>query len=152
MITKIFSMGTMPEDKLRSLIKKYNEVLNEAKGEQESSGVYKAFAQTVLALRIDAATLIKCISAVKIKGIDHSLMLLQGFLNEYIADEYALRLTDNPKSFITVMIRLTDQNLSEAQPSRWVELLMYDHPSYNHRVEHARYHSTHRPNQQSEGE
>ncbi len=36
--------------------------------------------------------------------------------------------------------------------SAWVELLMYDHPSYNHRVEHARYYSTHHTNQQSEGE
>ncbi len=71
---------------------------------------------------------------------------------EVDADEYALRLTDNPESFITAMTKLTDQNLSEAQPSRWVELLMYDHPSYKRRVEHARYYSTHRPNQQSEGE
>jgi len=62
---------------------------------------------------------------------------------ETAADEYALRLTDDPKSFITTMTKLTDQNLSEAQPSRWVELLMYDHPSYTKRVEHARYYSTH---------
>jgi len=61
---------------------------------------------------------------------------------ETAADEYALRLTDDPKSFITTMTKLTDQNLSEAQPSRWVELLMYDHPSYTERVEHARYYST----------
>jgi STE24 endopeptidase len=63
---------------------------------------------------------------------------------ETAADEYALRLTDDPKSFITTMTKLTDQNLSEAQPSRWVELLMYDHPSYVKRVEHAHYYSTHR--------
>ncbi|MBA7711139.1 Protease HtpX [subsurface metagenome] len=61
---------------------------------------------------------------------------------ETAADEYALRLTDDPKSFITTMTKLTDQNLSEAQPSRWVELLMHDHPSYTKRVEHARYYST----------
>jgi len=61
---------------------------------------------------------------------------------EVAADEYALRLTDDPESFITTMTKLTDQNLSEAQPSRWVELLMCDHPSYTKRVEHARYYST----------
>jgi STE24 endopeptidase len=62
---------------------------------------------------------------------------------ETAADEYALRLTDNPESFITTMTKLTDQNLSEAQPGRWVELLMYDHPSYTRRVEHARYYAAH---------
>jgi len=62
---------------------------------------------------------------------------------EMAADEYALRLTDNPKSFIDAMTKLTDQNLAEAQPSRWVELLIYDHPSYHRRVEHARYYLIH---------
>ena len=61
---------------------------------------------------------------------------------EMAADKYALRLTNDPKSFITTITKLTDQNLSEAQPSRWVELLMCDHPSYTKRVEHARYYST----------
>lgn len=70
---------------------------------------------------------------------------------EVAADEYSLRLTDNPQSFIDAMSKLTDQNLSEAQPSRWVEILMDDHPSYNRRIEHALHYSTHRLNQQSEG-
>jgi len=69
---------------------------------------------------------------------------------EAAADDYALRLTDNPKSFINTMTKLADQNLSEAQPSRWVELLLYDHPCYTKRVEHARYYLTHSRNQQSE--
>ncbi len=60
------------------------------------------------------------------------------------ADDYALRLTNSPKSFTNTMTKLTDQNLSEAQPNRWVELLIYDHPCYNKRVEHARYYSTHK--------
>ncbi len=68
---------------------------------------------------------------------------------EVAADEYTLRLTDNPESFINTMTKLTNQNLTEAQPSRWVELLTYDHPSYNKRVEHARYYSTHKPNQRA---
>jgi len=70
---------------------------------------------------------------------------------EAAADEYALKLTDSPKSFINAMTRLTDQNLAVAQPNHWVELLTYDHPSYHKRVEHARYYSTHNLNQQSEG-
>ena len=57
---------------------------------------------------------------------------------EAAADEYALWLTDDPGSFIEAMTKLTDQNLAEAQPSRWVELLTCDHPSYSRRVELAR--------------
>ena len=70
---------------------------------------------------------------------------------EVAADEYAMRLTDDPKSFINAMTRLADQNLAEAQPNHWVELLTYDHPSYHKRVEHAHYYSTHNLNQQTEG-
>ncbi len=58
---------------------------------------------------------------------------------EVAADDYALRLTEDPKSFINTMTKLADQNLSEAQPSRWVELLTYDHPCYNKRIKHARH-------------
>ena len=36
------------------------------------------------------------------------------------------------------MTKLTDQNLSVADPSRWVELLFYDHPPYTKRVDLAR--------------
>jgi STE24 endopeptidase len=54
------------------------------------------------------------------------------------ADGYALELTDDPASFISAMTRLTDQNLAEAEPGRWVEFLLYDHPSYRSRVAHAR--------------
>ncbi len=63
---------------------------------------------------------------------------------ETVADDYALRLTANPAAFINAMTKLVDQNLSEARPSRWVELLLYDHPCYYKRVEQARYYATHR--------
>lgn len=53
---------------------------------------------------------------------------------ELRADGVALWLTDNPEAFVRVMTKLTDQNLTEAQPSRWVELLFYDHPPYTKRV------------------
>jgi STE24 endopeptidase len=74
------------------------------------------------------------------------LLLLQPALNWYsrrlegAADETALTLTDKPQAFITLMTKLTDQNLSEAQPSQWTKLLFYDHPTYNERIELANDH------------
>jgi len=56
---------------------------------------------------------------------------------EAAADSYALELTGDTRSFINAMTRLTDQNLGEAAPSRWVENLLYDHPSYASRVAYA---------------
>ena len=57
---------------------------------------------------------------------------------EASADETALELTANPRAFITAMTKLTDQNLTVAQPKRWEELLFYDHPPYTKRVNLAR--------------
>ncbi len=57
---------------------------------------------------------------------------------EKAADIAALQLSVNPGAFITAMTKLADQNLTEYQPSRWVELLFYDHPPYNKRVDLAR--------------
>lgn len=57
---------------------------------------------------------------------------------ESAADEYALTLTHNPGGFTTVMSKLANQNLSEAKPARWVELIFYDHPPYFRRVARAR--------------
>jgi len=56
---------------------------------------------------------------------------------EASADEAALQLTGNPQAFVTAMTKLTDQNLAVADPSRWVELLFYDHPPYTKRVDLA---------------
>ena len=55
------------------------------------------------------------------------------------ADGYALSLTDNPEAFIDAMTRLANQNLAVAYPAEWEELWFYDHPSYNRRVEQARF-------------
>ncbi len=54
------------------------------------------------------------------------------------ADGYALELTDDPASFVSAMARLTDQNLAEAKPNCWIEMLLHDHPSYHSRLVHAR--------------
>jgi STE24 endopeptidase len=56
---------------------------------------------------------------------------------ELAADESALELGNNPRAFVSLMTKLTDQNLSEAEPARWAKLLFYDHPSYNERVKLA---------------
>jgi STE24 endopeptidase len=53
------------------------------------------------------------------------------------ADRYSLTTTKNPDAFAAMLTRLTDQNLSESKPSRWAELLFYDHPPYYKRVELA---------------
>jgi len=70
-------------------------------------------------------------------------LMTSPFINAYSryvetsADKAALELTANPQAFITAMTKLTDQNMNVAEPSRWVELLFYDHPPYNKRVDLA---------------
>jgi len=56
---------------------------------------------------------------------------------ETAADGYSLRLTGDRDSFISMMTKIHDQNLAEAEPSRWVERLFYDHPSYKSRIAYA---------------
>jgi STE24 endopeptidase len=74
-------------------------------------------------------------------------LIVTPFINAYSryietsADEAALELTADPGAFITAMTKLTDQNLAVADPSRWVELLFYDHPPYTKRVGLARRHN-----------
>ena len=68
------------------------------------------------------------------------ILISQPLLNWYnrrielAADKSALELSNNPQAFVNLMAKLTDQNLSEAEPSRWAKLLFYDHPCYNERV------------------
>ena len=57
---------------------------------------------------------------------------------EEAADHYAVATTDNPEAFATMLTKLTDQNLTEPEPSRLAELMFYDHPPYYKRVELAR--------------
>ena len=71
------------------------------------------------------------------------ILVLQPALNWYnrrieiAADETALALSNNPQAFIGLMTKLTDQNLTEAEPGQWAKLLFYDHPTYNERVKLA---------------
>jgi STE24 endopeptidase len=66
-------------------------------------------------------------------------------LVESQADRYALETTNDPDSFISAMFRLTDQNLAEAAPPRWVEVLLDDHPSYRQRLAAAKRYKSSRP-------
>ncbi|HEX5939876.1 MAG TPA: M48 family metallopeptidase [Dehalococcoidia bacterium] len=50
------------------------------------------------------------------------------------ADRYALEKTQMPSQFITMMTKLTDQNLSEADPGWLSKVWFYSHPPYSERV------------------
>jgi STE24 endopeptidase len=53
---------------------------------------------------------------------------------EWRADRYALQSTRNGAAFASALARLTNQNLSDAEPERWVELLLYSHPAPGRRI------------------
>ncbi len=57
---------------------------------------------------------------------------------ERLADEYALRATQNGEAFATAFIRLANQNLGEVDPPRWVVWMFYSHPPLNERIQRAR--------------
>jgi STE24 endopeptidase len=57
---------------------------------------------------------------------------------EMAADDFAIRLTENPAAFISMLTKLMCQNLGEVNPPMWVEFLLYDHPGYYRRLSYAR--------------
>ena len=69
-----------------------------------------------------------------------AMPLTNGFTRamEANADRYALETTGKPQAFLASMIRLANQNLADAFPPRWVEVLLYDHPSIGDRLAMAR--------------
>jgi STE24 endopeptidase len=54
------------------------------------------------------------------------------------ADRTALEMTGRPDVFISLMERLAEKNLADAEPNRIIELLMYSHPSVSRRIAMAR--------------
>lgn len=54
---------------------------------------------------------------------------------EGMADDYALRITDKPEAFVSVMVKLANQNLADVDPEPWVELILYSHPAINRRIQ-----------------
>lgn len=61
---------------------------------------------------------------------------------ERMADRFALDVIESPTAFANAMIRLSNQNLAEADPPEWVVWLLYDHPPIKERIEMARRYST----------
>jgi STE24 endopeptidase len=54
--------------------------------------------------------------------------------NERQADRYAWKSTGQVAPFISSMNKLSEQNLSERNPSRWVEVLFHSHPAVAKRI------------------
>ena len=65
-----------------------------------------------------------------------TMPLINGYSRwrESLADRFAVQTTRNPLAFARAMIRLANQNLSEADPPRWVVWLLYSHPPVKERV------------------
>lgn len=53
------------------------------------------------------------------------------------ADMFAINHIQNKQSFVAAMTKLASQNLSDPSPSRWEELLLYDHPPISKRLRYA---------------
>jgi STE24 endopeptidase len=68
------------------------------------------------------------------------LPVVNGFSRrvEFKADAFALEITGNPGAFISMMSKLGRQNLSEFEPNRLVEILLYSHPPIKKRIQRAR--------------
>jgi STE24 endopeptidase len=66
---------------------------------------------------------------------------LQNAYTRYLenqADTYALRKTGLFKAFISAMNKLTRQNMSDPAPSKFIEIMLYDHPPVSKRIKTAR--------------
>lgn len=50
------------------------------------------------------------------------------------ADEYALKATGKGTVYASALTRLANQNLADADPEPWVEILLYSHPALNKRI------------------
>jgi STE24 endopeptidase len=56
---------------------------------------------------------------------------------ERMADDFALKTTNNPRAFAGAMTRLANQNLSDVDPEDWVIFLFYSHPPLRERINRA---------------
>ena len=69
-----------------------------------------------------------------------SLPLQNGFIRslETMADLYSLKAIGQADVFISMMEKLAAKNLAELNPSKFIELMLYDHPPIGKRIEFAR--------------
>jgi len=56
---------------------------------------------------------------------------------EFAADAYAIERMGSPAALVSAFGKLADQNLSNKEPSAWVEFLLHSHPSIARRIERA---------------
>jgi STE24 endopeptidase len=116
----------------------------------QTIGLFGGFFAAHLALRAFADPL-------ALRGMDDPaglpLLLLAGGISSFLfrpianarsraherrADRFALDTTGQPAAFISAMKRLSQQNLAEEHPPRWVQWLFYSHPPIRERIEVAR--------------
>jgi STE24 endopeptidase len=57
---------------------------------------------------------------------------------EWQADNYALQTCTDSFSFMSALEKLSQQNLSDKYPKKWVEFLFHSHPSLGKRIEYAK--------------
>ena len=50
------------------------------------------------------------------------------------ADEYALKVTGKGAAYASALTRLANQNLAEADPKPWIEIMLHSHPALNKRI------------------
>lgn len=72
-----------------------------------------------------------------------SMPLQNGFSRrlERQADTFALKETGDKEAFITCMTKLGEQNLADLSPNRFIEFLLYSHPSISNRIKFAKEYS-----------
>lgn len=56
---------------------------------------------------------------------------------EMKADLFSLQLTKNPQAYISALEKLGKMNLADFSPSRFIEFMLYDHPSLSRRISFA---------------
>ncbi|MEN7972600.1 MAG: M48 family metallopeptidase [Verrucomicrobiota bacterium] len=56
---------------------------------------------------------------------------------EFAADAYAIDKMGSPDALVSAFEKLADQNLSNKEPSAWIEFLLHSHPSISRRIERA---------------
>ena len=56
---------------------------------------------------------------------------------EVQADLFSLDKTKNPAIFVSMIRKLGEMNMADFEPNRWIEWLLYDHPSIGKRIAFA---------------
>lgn len=72
------------------------------------------------------------------------LQPLEAFVSrrfERQADSLALKTTQNKEAFISLMEKLSEQNLADRNPHPLIKFFFFDHPSIDERIKAAKFHS-----------